>query len=163
NLDLDKKALRDAALQLSCPSPPTWLPCQALSLTGSAHGPWTNLVHAGNLEVTDFRTAQFKPLQLHLAWQGEQLHFKQAEFTAKAGAGSLMGRASVVFEGSAFDAMLEQLVLSRNESAGLELETPVRLRVSPGPRFAASIDSFHWAGKAGDIAVTGSLAWPDEA
>lgn len=141
------------------------------SLTGSGHvaGPLTNLVHGGEVTITDFQLPGLKPLQAHAQWSGHNLRLENlaAELDADGSTLAVGGNAdfSALTE-SKILATVTNLSLSRGNEELYALSHPCDISFNSGginasPRqWTLAVDAFDWQGANRQVALTADLAWP---
>jgi translocation and assembly module TamB len=169
-MDLEKKAVVGAKLQFHGRLARRWLPAgygyQNLSLKVTAQGPLKVLAHSGELEVTNFTSPQTRPLQLKLAWAGEQINLRQAEISIAASnavlsvAFSMATNQEPTLTNVAIN--LQKLSLQKGGKSALELEKPAAIVLGKGEtnRSIVRVSGIDWRGPGGGIGIMSELDWP---
>jgi translocation and assembly module TamB len=169
-MDLEKKAIDGAKLQLTGPLAQRWLPAgyryENLSLKANAQGSLTNLAHSGELEVTNFTGPQTRPLHFKANWSGEQMNLTRAEVSIVASNSML----STIFSMSTNQESsltnvainLEKLSLQKGGKSTLELQKPAEIVMGKGEtnRWLLQVTGFDWRGPSGGLALESRLDWP---
>jgi translocation and assembly module TamB len=168
--DFNQKSIADAAIEFKGPLLQRWLPpgyaYQTASFSGHAHGPWKELIHDGRVEVTNFTSPQFQPLEVQFDWKGEQLNLRSFDLLVSAGMSSLLTHGALALGESGTNLVLNALTLGKNGRPLLELKNSTRVSgnfASSSYKWRAELDSFHWVGEAGDIQARGTVEWPRKA
>jgi len=169
-MDLEKNIVEGAKLQLNGRLAQRWLPdgygYQSLSFKANAQGPLTQLVHSGELEVTNFTSPQTRELQLRVDWRGEEMNLRRAEVSVTASNSML----STVFSMATnhepsltnMAINLEKLSLQKGGKSVLALEKPAAIVMGKGEtnHWLLRVTGLDWRGASGGIRVESELNWP---
>jgi translocation and assembly module TamB len=164
--DLAGKTVRSGQVEARAPRSSRWLPksysFETASLQGSFEGPFTNLIHEGSLQVTNFRAPQLLPLQLAMAWKGSVRQFSQANLSANTSTNSLQAVFSLGLERRAVSMVLSQLTLANSNGVpDLRLARPARIQfIASKPKWSARVEELAAAAGPGMIELDSDLKWP---
>ena len=168
-LDVEKKISSGAQLKFGGGLARHWLPpnysFKSLSLGAHFEGPLTNLVHDGQLEITEVAVPGLKPAHLQGKWNGRQLSLDH--FTVQAGIGnsSIQTEGALNIASKAITLRLEKLALFSNQQSVLELFHPSSVsitRASAGSGWQLDVSQIEWSGLSGKIQIQGFVQWPAE-
>ncbi len=166
-LDLEKQALAEGRLQFRGPLARRWLPAgdsyQEVAFSGEFHGPLTELLHSGRVEVANFAGPQLRPAQLRARWNGQGLNLADAEIDWAAGQSSLLARGTLKADAAGTHLLLTALDLRTNGQPVLALAQPCAIsleRSVPGRPWGLSVAGLDWLGSGGEVHLQGAVAWP---
>jgi translocation and assembly module TamB len=169
-MDLEKKVIDGAHLEMNGPLAQRWLPSnfgyQGLALRAKAQGALTNLAHSGELEITNLTSPQIRPLQLKVDWNGEQMNLQRAGVSVAASNSIL----STVFSMATnqqpsltnVTINLQTLSLQKGGANVLQLQKPATVVMGKGEtnRWLLQVTEFDWRGSRGGIEMESKLDWP---
>jgi len=99
------------------------------SLVANCAGSFTNLNHAGTVEIRGLKAPELKPLQINGAWTGRQFDLSQASLSAETRGAALQVRGTASLNPGGFALGFDQLLISTNDRPCLELRRPARMAV----------------------------------
>lgn len=171
-MDLETTDLEGATLRATGSLAQRWLPAgygyKTLSLSANAHGRLTNLIHSGQIEVTNFTSPQTRPLQLKLDWTGEHVNLRRAEVSVAASNSLLSAAFSMATNQQPaltnVEVNLEKFSLQKAGMTTLELEKPAVIVMGKGEtnHWLLSVDGFNWRGPSGGIGIQSEIDWPQQ-
>ena len=167
-VDLEKKEVLDGRLQANGNLARQWLPAGfsygKLSLTGTVEGPFKELRHSGQLEVTNFISPELQPLQLQAAWEGKQMSLQRATALISAGASSMSVQGSLKIDGAGTNLTLSAFTLTTSNQNVLNLAAPATFSLThgqmPTDQWIIQESSFDWRGTAGEVYARVAVNWP---
>lgn len=145
-----------------------WLPpeidFEGFALSAEFDGPWRELRHRGETEVTGVRTEALPyPVDARLDWEGRFADVDRFEIVARTGETSVAvdGSVNLASDLENVSAELDEVVIRGDE--GIELESRGATRVAfgwAGEGFSGSVRGLDWRGPAGLLQADGSVDWP---
>jgi len=130
-----------------------WLPetpeFSRVVMTAKFEGPWAELRHRGEAQVSEIVLAPLQPLAVRLDWEGKALQVDRIGIEASSGD----ARFSLAGAGDRFGAKIDALRFYKAEATWLALEKPARVEWQP----LSSADPLVLAGKAGRVDFDGNF------
>jgi translocation and assembly module TamB len=166
--DLRSDAITDGRFVIKGPDTNAWLPpgfkYGTLSAAGQFSGPFTNLMHNGELEMTEFVGPQIKPVALHTTWQGNGIHSANVDLQIEGGSSALFLKCALQPGNRGAEMLLEDLALVTNSAPLLALVKPCRIsiaRAERGPGWAFILTPLKLKGQA-ELDAEATIYWPQE-
>ncbi len=165
-VDLEKKLVENAAVDVAAVVPPGLLPdqiaIQEVAGVVTLNGPFRSLFHQGKLKVQRATIRNLTPLQIETEWKGEKLNFSAVSLTAAAsnsvvtlaGAATLATNRSIV--------MINQFQLTTNGHPALSLTEPTEITVArhDTSRWQVVVAPLTLDGPGGNLSLFTSAVWP---
>jgi translocation and assembly module TamB len=171
-VDLENQVVEGANAEINGRVAQRFLPAgysyQDLTLTLNAQGPLNHLTHGGALEITNATLPQTRPLQLKLAWTGEDMNLNRAQISVAASNSTLLAVFSLATNQAPaltnVAVNLQKLSLQKKGQSVLELQKPATIVMGKGETnlWLLRIAGFDWRGPGGELGLESDLDWPGE-
>ena len=166
--DLERRLVADGRISFQGTIARQWLPpgChfQSMTLTGTFHGPLTNPIHSGNLDVAGFVSTNFLPLGLHISWTGQGSKLSDLWLRAEGDDAVLTTRGAITVDPRKLHIGLSELAIRHHDRELLRLGKPTAIdfeRRAQSPSWSAEIAPVELLGPDARFHARGSLTWPD--
>ncbi|HEY0967726.1 MAG TPA: translocation/assembly module TamB domain-containing protein [Opitutaceae bacterium] len=124
-----------------------WLPPElrlsTIAVEATASGVWPEIVHSGQVSLTELSRPPLKPVALQGSWRGRGLVWETVEVSAQTQGATLAIAGSLSGDGLSLSAMK----LSDQDGRTLTLAAPTRVQWSP----KLSVDALHLQGSGTDV------------
>lgn len=144
-----------------------WLPddlgFSSIQLAAEFDGPVADLRHGGKVQASEVLTPATHLIDGQVDWEGRMASLSEFALELLAGAGRFTLQGSSEVEENRFGLILDHVRLERDDEPIFESVTESRLFAEWNEEepFAISLDQLHWTGPGRELAVSGTVAWPE--